>query len=322
MTVIAGVLLYDVTNPVEPRLVCKAQNTFMQLVPGNAIVYTKAAAGGKAAIVRLELATGAESEVALLPSDPRGSKTWTPDGLLEVYAGRGKPIDEYTSLVPIHLWTGDADRVIYSVITGLGGIESRWSVLPIVEFSPNRAFVAVSDAMYSIRSTQLRIFSVANPHGTLVGDGAHGGTWVADDKFVWATSDGTFMQWTPAGGVAAYRSEKWFGPTRSADAKWVAGTLLANASDPHVLIAPVAGGAAIKTRLGSAPSFVTPTVVWYVGEKLCGPATDQCGADPTLPDGTVRAYNLTTRSDQLVFFTAGEHPLAGGGIFSCCTTRV
>jgi len=322
MVVIAGVLLYDVTNPTEPRVICRAQNTFMQLIAGNAIVYTKGIAAGKAAIIRQDLATGSESQVAVLPSNPNGAKSWTPDGSLEIYAGKGTKINDYTWSVPVHLWSNGADHVIYSTTAGVGGIESRWSVVPVVEFSPTRAYIAISDSLFSITSGQVRIFSIADRRGVVVGGTAHGGTWASDDRFVWATGDGTFMQWTPAGGVSAYRSEKWFGPTRSAGAQWVAGTLLADYSDPHVLIAPAAGGAAIKTRLGSAPGFVTPTVVWYIGEKLCDAATDQCGADPTVPDGTVHAYNLATRSDQLVFFTAGEHPLAGGQIFSCCTTRV
>src|SRR5882672_10372408 len=76
MTVIAGVLLYEITDPVNPRLVCTAHNTYMQLA-GNAVVYTTAAAGGKAAVVRRDLTTGGESQIALLPADPRGSKTWT-----------------------------------------------------------------------------------------------------------------------------------------------------------------------------------------------------------------------------------------------------
>src|SRR3954464_831134 len=45
MAVVSGGLLYDVANPVEPRLICRAQNTYLQLVAGNSIVYTKAAAG-------------------------------------------------------------------------------------------------------------------------------------------------------------------------------------------------------------------------------------------------------------------------------------
>jgi len=78
----------------------------------------------------------------------------------------------------------------------------------------------------------------------------------------------------------------------------------------------------IKTGLGSSPGFVSPTVVWYVGEKLCNPDTDQCGADPTVPDGTVHAYDLVARTDQIVQFATGDSPMAGGLIFLCCTTRV
>jgi len=322
MSVISGVLLYDVTDPVQPRLVCRANNTFIQLIPGNAIAYTKSASSGETAIVRHDLITGGESQVGLLPADPRGSKSWTADGALQVYAGTAKQIDELSWSVPIQLWSKGAEHLLYSVKAGVGGIESRWSVVPIVEFSPNRSYLAISDSMYSVQSTQLRIFSVADFHGSLVANGARGGTWVADDRFVWATAEGVLMQWTPTGGAASSRSENWFGPTHSPDAMWLAGTLLSNYADPHVLIATVAGDTVIKTGLGSGPGFVSPTVVWYVGEKLCDMSTDQCGADPTVPDGTVHAYDVTAKTDRIVRFGIGESPMAAGLIFLCCTTRV
>jgi len=103
---------------------------------------------------------------------------------------------------------------------------------------------------------------------------------------------------------------------------WLAGTLLSNNADPHVLIATVAGDTVIKTGLGSGPGFVSPTVVWYVGEKLCDVNTDQCGADPTVPDGTVHAYDVANETDRIVRFVTGESPMAGGLTFLCCTTRV
>ena len=49
---------------------------------------------------------------------------------------------------------------------------------------------------------------------------AGGGTWVGNERFVWAGGSGVLMQWTVNGGVAPLRSERWFSPSSSSDAQW------------------------------------------------------------------------------------------------------
>src|SRR6185312_722036 len=123
-------------------------------------------------------------------------------------------------------------------------------------------------------------------------------------------------------GVTPFRSDKsWFGVNGSPDGQWIAGTLLSTTGGPNVLIAPVAGGAPIKTGLGSAPGFVSPTVLWYLGEKTC-PASDPCGYDPTIPDGTVHAYDVIGKTDTVISFRKGEEPTVDGDFWYCCSTRV
>ncbi len=78
MTVIAGLFLYDVTDPVRPRLVCRATNTYLQLLAGNKIAYTVALANGQADIIWRDLTTGVNTKVAELPADPGGAKNWNP----------------------------------------------------------------------------------------------------------------------------------------------------------------------------------------------------------------------------------------------------
>jgi hypothetical protein len=94
----------------------------------------------------------------------------------------------------------------------------------------------------------------------------------------------------------------------------MAATLLSNYSKPRVLVVAISGGQTLQTKgLGSAPTFVTPTVVWYAEE---GPGTV---VDPTsAPNGIVRSLDLTNGSDRVVQFRAGEKPTGT----LCCTTRV
>ena len=316
MAVVAGQFVYDVTDPVHPRLVCRTTTTYLHLLDGNAIAYTTVAAK-KVVIVRRDLTTGEETRTGQLPADPHGAKSWTSDGSLEVYSTY-VPLANDRALVSVHLWTSGTDHVLYKIETGPGGLESRWSPLPIVEISPDHTYIAINDFSFALYGNKVRIFSVADRRQLFVTAGSGtGGTWITKDRFVWAS--GSLMEWTPTGGAKILRSENWYGPTSSVEGGWLAGTFFTplaadqiDRSRPRVYILPVGSGPAFQTGLGSAPAFVTTTAVWYAEE---GPGT---GYDSTEPTGVIRSVNLTTGSDQVVQFRAGENPVGT----LCCTTRV
>jgi hypothetical protein len=127
------------------------------------------------------------------------------------------------------------------------------------------------------------------------------------------------MQWAPTGGATLLRSERWYDPSISLGGQWLAATLLTDTSKPRVVIVAVGGSRTFVTGLGSSPGFVTSTVLWYAEEAPC-PPNDQCGGDPTGPNRTVHAFNVTSGSDQAVVFRAGEEPITNGYNF-CCSRR-
>src|SRR5439155_810173 len=188
---------------------------------------------------------------------------------------------------------------LYTIPSGAGGIESRWAAHTTLELSPDHAYIAISDSNFSLTSHNVRIFSIADQRQVFIApSSALGGTWTANDRFIWASS-GSVMQWTRAGGASWLRSEQWFGPTSSSGGQWLAATLLTDYAKPRVVIVPIAGGRTLVTGLGSNPGFVTSTTMWYSGEGPCPPG-DQCMADSTTPDRTVHAYNVTNGSGPLV----------------------
>ena len=327
MTVVAGAFVYDVADPLHPRLICRSVNTVLHVVDGNAIAYT-AIADGHVVIVRRDLTTGAESRVAQLRVEPHeyyyGVIGWTWDGSLEVYA-TSVPRADAKSTVSVHLWSSGADHVLYTVDAGPGGLEGRWGPRGILTFSPDHAYLAVSDFPFSIYGDNVRIFSVADRNQKFViGGSTAGGSWVANDRFVWATGSRSLMQWTESAGAKLFRSEMWWDPTRSPDGRWLAGTLLTDDANPRVLIVPVAGGGTFTTSLGSSPAFVTSSVAWYAGEGPDTSGSYQCMepcAHPTVPDGSVHAFDLTGGIDRVVSFRAGEAPKTPEGYTSCCLTR-
>ena len=326
MTVIAGAFLYEVSDPVRPRLVCRSANTVLHLIDNKAVAYT-AVVGSRVVIIRRDLTNGAESQVAQLQVEPRpyyyGGVGWTWDGSLEVYS-TSVPRADGRALVSVHLWSSGADHLLFTVDAGPGGLESRWSPRGILAFSPDHAYLAISDFPFYIYGENLRMFSVANVTQTFVVAGSSwGGTWAGNDRFIWATtaSAGSLMQWTPSGGAKLLRSEPWWGPASSSDGRWVAATLVTDMSNPRVQIAPVSGGAALTTGPGSSPTFVFPTLVWYAEEGPDTSGSYQClepCAHPTTPNGTVRAFDVTNGTDRVVTFRVGEAPKTSDGYTICC----
>jgi hypothetical protein len=329
MTVIAGAFVYEVADPLHPRLVCRSANTVLHLLDSNAIAYT-AVVDGHVVIVRRDLTTGAESRLAQLRADPHpyyyGGVGWTWDGSLEVYSTSGVPRADGRSLVSVHLWSSGADHVLFRIDAGPGGLESRWSPRGILAFSPDHLYLAISDFPFYIYGENVRIFSVADQGQKFVtAMSSSGGTWIGNDRFLWATmaSSGSLMQWTPSGGAKLLRSETWWGPASSSDGRWMAGTLVTDVSNPRVVTAPVSGGAALTTGPGSSPRFVTPTLVWYAEEGPDTSGSYQCVepcSHPTTPDGTVRAFDVTNGADRVVSFSVGEAPKTDEGYTICCLT--
>jgi hypothetical protein len=321
MVVIWRTFVYDVADPVNPRLVCRGEQTVIHLVDANTIAYTTVAAG-KVVIIRRDLTTGAESQVAQLRADPNtGTTLWTSDGSLEVYP-TAVPLPNNRWLEQVHLWSNRADHVLYTFNAGPGGSAGRWSAHLVLAMSPDHAYVAMSDSNWSPQNYYVRIFSVSDLRQKAVsgtqGLAAGGGTWVGSDRFVWAAGNGVLMQWTPKGGVALLRSERWFTPASSPDGLWLAGTLITDTSKPSVMIVPTGAGQTHRTGLASWPGFVTPTVVWYAEESFISDPGGYVGA---APNGVVHAFDVVTQTDRLVHFNTGQSPKLANGAVVCCGTE-
>ena len=296
MAAVAGQFVYDVSDPVHPRLICRSTTfslqTSIHLLDSHAISYINLD-GTQVIVVRHDLITGAETVIARLPADPRGyPSAWTSDGTLEAYAWGEQ----------VHLWSGGADHLLYTLKPhGPVGFESRWNgPWKLVEFSPDHAYLAIS-YLFDV----VHIFSVSDGRELLATDTgyAQGGTCPDNDRFVFGSAT-QVMQWTPTGGAKSIRAERWFGTISSRDGRWLAATAVTDSLQPHVNIVPVGGGQPFRTGLGSSPGFVTPTVVWYQEER------PSQAYDPTEPDGVYHAFDVTTGTDQVFRFRAGEEPTA------------
>src|SRR2546428_7346353 len=169
MAAVAGQFVYDVSDPVHPRLICRSTTfsfqTSIHLLDSHAISYINLD-GTQVIVVRHDLITGAETVIARLPADPRGyPSAWTSDGTLEAYAWGEQ----------VHLWSGGADHLLYTLKPhGPVGFESRWNgPWKLVQFSPDHAYLAIS-YLFDV----VHIFSVSDGRELLAIDTgyAQGGT--------------------------------------------------------------------------------------------------------------------------------------------------
>ena len=330
MVVLENSFVYDVVDPIHPRLICRGTDTAIHLLDSNAIAYTTYA-GGHDVIIRRDLTTGAESRIAQLRTDQKTSWSagFTWDGLSQVYSTSVPSANDHW-LESVHIWSNGADRVVYKLDAHGGGIESRWAQRSVLEFSPDNAYVAISDNDFYIYGEHMRIFSLADKRQKVViASASSGGTWIANDRFVWADLGGKLYQWTPTGGNKLLRSEGWYGVSASSDAKWLATTLIApvNFTGPRTFFAPspLGTGRTFRTGLASQPGWVTPTVAWYAEEeRYYGPAfgcIEPC-VHPTNPNGRVHALDVVNQTDRIVTFRAGETPkIPGASEIWCCSTQ-
>lgn len=330
MVVLDNSFVYDVADPIHPRLICRATDTQMHLLDGNTLAYTTYA-GGHTVIVRRDLTTGAESRIAQLRSDQKSTflSGFSWDGSAEVYSTSVPAANDHW-LVSVHIWSNGADRVVYKLDAHGGGIESRWAQRAVLEFSPDNAFVAISDNDFYIYGDHMRIFSLADKRQKFViASASSGATWITKDRFLWADLGGKLYQWTPTSGNKLLRSEGWYDVVASPGAKWLATTQIAqvNFTGPRTFIAPspLGSGRTFRTGLASQPGWVNATVAWYVEEKrYYGPAfgcIEPC-VHPTDPTGPVHALDVVKQTDRIVTFRTGETPgFPGGGTqVWCCFT--
>ena len=80
----------------------------------------------------------------------------TSDGSLEVYT-TAVPRPNGRWLEQVHLWSNGADHILYTYEAGPGGFAGRWSAHFILAFSPDDAYVAISDYQAWRRSTTERL---------------------------------------------------------------------------------------------------------------------------------------------------------------------
>ena len=316
-------LLYDVTDPVRPRLLCKITNTSAHLFTGDTFEYLKPVSANETDVMLHSLGSGNESHAGKFPFYAT-SGSWLPDQSVMAYmlphsANEGFP----TGGVDVYLYAHRQTGLLFTYRSGIGDCICRFGLPPeVLAISPDGQYVAAGH-LTGKGSEPIAVYRVSDR--TLV--------ITLDPSVMWAFWDRTghrlfldrfgadaAQSWTPEAGVSGVTGAgAWsYLPGLSPDGNRVGYTAYASPNDqsqPRVYVYDLKAATTrmLIDQLRSQVLFVKDGWVWYLDERVCAPADGCPGA--TMPSGKVYAMNLSTGTEQEVNWGFGEDPHGQGGQF-------
>jgi hypothetical protein len=312
-------LLYDVTDPVHPRLLCTISNTTAHLT-GDAFEYLKPVSATETDVILHSLYNSIEVVVGRFPFEVAYG-SWLPDLSVMAYTTPG-PNSDYSGTTQVWLYSQRRTALVYTYPIGIGDCICRFGLPPpVLAVSPDGQYL-VAGWLAGKGSVPLAVYRIADRTRVKTLDPsvrsafwARAGHQLFLQRFGYAAS----QSWTPEHGVAALRgAADWaFLPGSSPDGNRVAYTAYADPSTSLKLRAYVYDVSAGSTRmlinkLRSQVLFIKDGWVWYLEEVTCDP--QKCGAPwGTQPSGKVLAMNLSTGVEQVVTFAAKADPFTQGG---------
>ena len=314
-----GGLVYEVTDAVHPRLLCKVSNTKAHFYSANVFTYLKPGSSSTAVIAH-GIQDGHENQVGQIPlpdlnvNAPFGPTWWSPDGtFVAVTIPPSQPgVSGDSSRVWLHTpsYTGD----LYSYTYPLTDCLCRFGLpRPTESMSADRQFM-IAGWPLGKGPQGLAVYRLSDRSQVKVFDAAvQVALWDRAGHRLFLSSGGGSWSWTPEGGLASLAgANAWsYLAGLSPDASQIAYTAYldpANSKDLRVYVYDVK---ADKTRMlvdnsRSQVVFVKTGWVWYLDEAQCDPNAQGCGPWGTAPSGKVIAMNLATGVEQQVDFQYNE----------------
>jgi hypothetical protein len=309
-------LLYDVTDPVHPRLLCKISNTSAHLLTGDTFEYLKPVSGTETDVVLHSLGSGNESVAGKFPLTA-DSIAWTADQSVIAYTLPAAPDANFPNGgVGVHLYSHQQTSLLFSYpIAGIDCI-CRFGLPPqVLAVSPDGQYV-VAGFSAGKGAVPLTVYRVADRTLAKALDPlVETVFWdrVGHRLFLGRGATDVEQSWTPEAGVVDVAgAAAWsYLPGQSPDGAEVAYTAYAG-QDLRTYLYDMK---ASSTRLvidkpRSQVLFVKNGWVWYLEEVACVPLP--CGAPwgAQQPTGKVFAMQLSGGGETEVTFAAGENPVA------------
>ena len=312
-------LLYDVSDPLHPQLLCVLSNTSAHVFTGDTVAYLHPVSATETDVVLHSIGSGNESVVAKLPfASAYGA--WTPDGGVAAYTTMLPPSDGAPGgSMQVWLYSAGAGRVLFSYPVAPGDCVCRFGLPPpVLTLSPDGQYLAAGWESGK-GAPPLAVYRVADGHRVLTADPQYSvAFWdrTGHRLLLAGQTAAAVAGWTPEGGIVTVAHTPWsYLPSLSPDGTFGVYTAYPSAdqTQPRVYLFDRRSGTA--RMLVAAPRsqglFVKDGWTWYLEERPCG-ANEGCpGA--TSPSGTVYAMDLATYTEHAVSFAPAEDPLANAG---------
>ena len=313
-------LLYDVSDPVHPRLICNIANTSAHLVSGNTIEWLKPISANQTDVVLSSLG-GNDRRAGTFPFWVT-SGSWLPDRSVMAYSRRLPADDSYANgSIEVWLYANQQTSRLTAYAVGISDCFCRFGLPPqVLAVSPDGQYV-VAGWEAGKGSYPLAVYRVSDRLLTTSFDpNVTSAFWDRSGHRLFLNKAGAkpTQAWTPEAGVAdVLGAAAWsYLPSLSPDGSTVAYTAYADPSSreqPRIYLYDFKQGS-IQLLVDKARTqvlFVNAGWIWYLEERACVPA-DSC-AGSTMPTGNVFAKQLITGAERAVSFAAGEDPVTQSG---------
>ena len=300
-------LLYDVTDPVHPRLLCKISNTSAHLFTGDTFEYLNPVSATETDVMLHSLGSGNESVAGKFPFN-LSYGSWLPDMSVAAYTV------QVASDVQVWLYSQQKAAPLFTYQEPQVGCICRFGV-------PGQVLAVSPDGQYLVAGPGLGLQPLAVFR---VSDRTRVASLTATSPFWDRTGHRLFLAstasvWTPEAGVASLKgATEWpFLAGESPDASQVAYTAY---SDPTSEVQPrvytydlrAATTRMLLDKIRTQAVFVKDGWVWYLEEAACDPAICT-GPVSTLPTGNLFAMQLSAGTETPIRFAAGENPVTQSG---------
>jgi hypothetical protein len=306
----AGLHVYDVADPLHPRLLCRMTLArHPHLLSNRTVEYLAADGSGAWTIERLTFGS-APVAVAAAQSGPY-SVAWGPNGALVYERQIMDATGQCCGTAEIHVLSGGADRVLckYQVpLIGIGG--GRFPPTRLFDIS-NDGYYFANSALFGKGSKGCALFvNIADGSAVAtIPDDAEGGFWSSRSQRLYLLTRSGVQAWTSAAGFRTLTTDTWIQPSEAPGGQHVAYTYYKKASGDDVNLrvgvyelgtGPTSG---LPDKPRSQAGFVTTSVLWYLEEGPCADPSTCTGS--ALPTGNVLACNLDTGVESAVTFAEG-----------------
>jgi hypothetical protein len=299
-------LIYDVTDPLHPRLICRILHTSANLSNSSNFEYLDPRSATETNIAIKWFANGTETPGGKLPGWITDA-AWLPTGVVGAFTVRLDSSATYPGGA-VQVWTYDkgSSQLLFTYPIGIGDCICRFGLpRPNLSFSRDGQYL-VAGQLSGKGSQPLAVYRMSDRvQVATLGPSDFQGLWGPNDT-LYITAAGFAKVWTPAGGLVEMPVAGNWGYLAglSPDASAVAYTAYSNPdqTQPGVFVYDLNSG---RTRIGnkmrSQVVFVKDGWVWYLEEQQC--STCPGGSRPS---GTVFAMDLSTGVEQQVVFATGD----------------